>query len=161
MVIMSERTQKANTRESVITSNFPAVTSLPDGDPQVIVAFHGLMAIRFKSPGYCEVAVHNDAPKHNFSIQAFDLTTNSQEPFYRYNFGPAGSSSVDVIRVDSQGADPPEVGFFEPVNFQAGNGQRGRIVEDLLDFRLVNDFESSEFYGRDLQKNEARFRPRI
>ena len=135
-------------------SNFPPATALPNTDPQVIVAFHGLMTFRFKkpspqTPGFCEVAMHGDAPKHNFTVKVFDLTSSSSDPFNTFNFGPAGSASVDKFRLDAVKADTPDVRFYQPT------------AADPLDFRHIVDFEDSRFYARDLEKNEALFRPKL
>jgi hypothetical protein len=149
-------------------SNFPPATELPTTDPQVILAFHGLMTFRYKNPspqgpGFCEVAMHADAAKHDFSVKIFDLSNGSgSDPFNTFNFGPAGSASVEKFRLDAVNADPPDVKFYQPVNLQFGTEKEGTVVvPDPLDFRHVIDFEDEKFYGRDLQKNENLFRPKL
>jgi hypothetical protein len=148
---------------SALTSNFPAVTELPTANPQVILAFHGLMSLLYSDLGYCEVAIHNAAPQHNFSISIFDDLSATAQPFFIHNFGHASSSPVDVIRFDVINADPvaADVRFFQPVNFRFGTATRARIVEDPFDFRLLNDFEGPEFYSRSLDKKRQVFRPRV
>lgn len=159
---MSRRPEEA---QAVATSNFPPVTELPNTDPQVILAFHGLLSLRFKTPGgpgsgFCEVGMHADAPKHNFTINAFDLMSGSDDPFFTSNFGPAGSATIDKIRFDAVNTDSP-LAFFQPAGFQHATATEKRKVGDLLDFRQVTDFESPEFYNRDLTKHDGLFRPRL
>lgn len=145
---------------SALTSNFPEVTDLPSGNPQVILAFHGLMSLSYSELGFCEVAIHNAAPHHNFSINVFDDLSETAQPFFTHDFGHASSSPVDVIRFDVVNPEPgtAEVRFFQPVNFRSDTGT---VVEDPFDFRLLNDFEGPEFYDRTLIKNRGIFRPRV
>jgi len=164
---MSETNANATTNPAVAAASFPTVYELPNKEPQVILAFHGLMSLIFKTPegsgtpGFCEVGIHDAAPNHNLSIKVFDLDSPSPKPFYSFDFGAAHPSPIDLIRFDALNADPQNVGFYQPITFQIGTARRPRIVEDLLDFRLVNDFEGPEFYNRPLGKRPAIFRPRI
>lgn len=160
---MSRRLEEA---QAAAASNFPPITALPVTEPQVILAFHGLLSLRFKNPGgagsgFCEVGMHADAPKHNFTIKAFDLTKSGEDPFYTYNAGPAGSSPLEKIRFDAVNADPAAVKFYQPAGFEYARPGVPRKVTDPLDFRQVSDFECPEFYYRDLRKNEGLFRPRL
>lgn len=159
---MSRRPEEA---QAVATSNFPPITELPNREPQVILAFHGLQALRFKTPGgpgsgFVEVGMHADAPKHNLSIKAFDLKSGSEDPFFTSNLGPAGSATIDKIRFDAVNSAFP-IGFFQPPGFQHATATEKRKVGDPLDFRQVTDFECPEFYGRGLNKIDALFRPRL
>lgn len=159
---MSRRPEEA---PAVATSNFPPITELPTVEPQVILAFHGLLSLRFKSPGgpgseFCEVGMHADAPKHNFTIKAFDLTSGSEDPFFTSSFGPAGSATVDKIRFDAVNTNAP-FAFYQPTGFKHATATEKRKVGDPLDFRQVTDFECPEFYNRNLPKHDSLFRPRL
>jgi hypothetical protein len=163
---MSQTRPGANRSSAIVPSNFPSA-ELPTTEPQVILAFHGLMSLTHKTPegpgtpGFCEVGIHDNAPNHNFSVKVFDLESSSADPFYSFNFGPAHPSPIDLIRFDALNANPPNVGFYQPLTFNIGTATRGRFVEDPLDFRQVNDFEGPEFYNRPLEKHLPVFRPRI
>lgn len=151
--------------QEVVASNFPPLTELPNREPQVILAFHGLLSLRFKTPGgpgsgFVEVGMHADAPRHNLSIKAYDLKSGSSDPFFSSNLGPAGSASVDKIRFDAVNTLFP-IGFFQPPGFKHATATEKRKVGDRLDFRQVTDFECPEFYGRELDKRDALFRPRL
>jgi hypothetical protein len=131
----------------------------------VILAFHGLLSLRFKTPGgpgseFVEVGMHADAPRHNLSIKAFDLKSGSDDPFFTSNLGPAGSATIDKIRFDAVDTTFP-IGFFQPTGFKHATATEKRKVGDPLDFRQVTDFECPEFYNRNLPKNDNLFRPRL
>jgi len=151
-------------------SSFPPATSLPTTEPQIILAFHGLMSLSFKSPegngnnGFCEVGIHDNAPHHDLKLKVFDIgdnPSNNIEPFYTFNFATTHPSPTDLIRFDAVNANPQRVGFYEPLTFAPGTATQGRFVADPFDFRLVNDFEGPEFYNRTLDKNLSTFRPRL
>ena len=159
---MSRRPEEA---QAVATSNFPPITELPPREPQVILAFHGLLSLRFKTPGgpgsgFVEIGMHAEAPRHNLSIKAFDLKSGSDDPFFSSNLGPAGSASVEKIRFDAVNTAFP-IGFFQPTGFQHATATAKRKVTDPLDFRQVSDFECPEFYNRELEKIDTLFRPRL
>jgi hypothetical protein len=158
----SEQSQETAQAKS-IDSNFPGATELPDLEAQVLLAFHGLMSLTYSDLGFCEVAINNKAPEHKFRIAVYDDLSSSAKPFYTYNFGSASTSPFDVIRFDVVNPHPDTLGvrFYQPVNFQAGTPEHGRIVEDPMDFRLLNDLEGEEFYNRALDKKREAFRPRI
>jgi hypothetical protein len=126
------------------------------------------MSLSFKTPegagtaGFCEVGIHDAAPNHNLAIKVFDLIDHpGSNPFYSFDFGSTHPSPIDLIRVDAVNANPQNVTSYQPITFQPGTSRHPRIVEDPLDFRLINDFEGTEFYNRPLGKRSSIFRPRI
>lgn len=161
---MAQTTEAANRNAKVRPSNFPPVRELPNSEPQVILAFHGLMSMSFQSfGGNCEVGIHDAAANHHLKIKVFDVASGSAQPFYEFDVGPVHPSPLNLIHFDVFHADPDKHGFYEPINFSFAAGTQPRIVGDPLDFRQVNDFEGPEFYdvNDELPKHPAKIRPLI
>src|SRR5437867_1761671 len=109
-----EVTKNNATLEHGNNLNWPEVDTLPEGDPSVILAFHGLMGLAYNSHDFCEIGLHSSAPKHEFNILVFDGFTAGAQQIYSYNFGVAGSSPVDVIRFDIVHPKSEGVSFYMP-----------------------------------------------
>lgn len=148
------------------SSKWPALANLPDESPTVILVFHGLMGLAYNDLGFCEVGIHCKAPKHQFRVSVYDKLSSVTDPMYKYNFGSAQDSPVNIIRLDIK--DPLElkeskvkgVNFYMPT-ISEGSGDADKDVANELDFRLIADLESEKFYGRPLQKKPEAFKPKL
>ena len=139
--------------------NWPPQIERPDPNPSIILIFHGLMGLAYNNLGFCEVGMHSKAPDHSLSVEVYSPLSRTN-PIYKYTFGSPNSSPVDIIRLDVVDPTKPGVTFYMPEGFES-DPMRGRTFTDDLDFRHITDFESPDFYDRQLVKKPGIFKPRL
>jgi hypothetical protein len=134
-------------------------------DANVVVAFHGLMCFAHKQTAlvpFCEVGIHNDAPKHSLTITvwevdpAFDppkkyIISESNELAF-FEGSQIGNGSDFIVSLNVSNPQTDGVKYFQP----------GAVPVSLNDFRRMPDFESADFYDARIdEKLLEKFGPRV
>jgi hypothetical protein len=142
----------SNPTESI--SSWPPVYEFPDRDPQVLLAFHGLMGFAYNVLGFCEIGMHSKAPQHECMVTISEVLHGGERILFTYNFGLlANGDAPDRIRLDIVEPLPD----YTPPRFF----MRMDSTYDETDFRHVVDYESAAFYGRKLKLKTSVFKPRL
>lgn len=119
----------------------------------IIIVFHGLLAFAYNQQTHiCEVAVHSDAPDHDFRIDAYELENFgvTSVPVHLYTFTPESHEHAGgIIDVEIENPETRGVKFFLP------------DIPQELQWQDLVDVESSDFFDGQVDKKRRAQKPKI
>jgi hypothetical protein len=144
---------KSSTTRKRGFENWPSSDVPPNGSENIIIAFHGLLGFAYNQQTHsCEIAIHGDAPDHDFRIDAYELEDFglTSVPVHLYTFTPESHDHAGgLIDVEIENPETRGVSFFLP-----------DIPQDLQWQDLV-DVESSDFFDGQVEKKRRAQKPKI